>query len=123
VSLFPTLETVAGVFANAYLVGVTAFAQAATADPKYVAFSRIAAEVACHASEVRAVSRVAQGDTVPNNRAYAAYELKSMAEVVAKVESFGVGFGKQGSASPGRFYDFDGRKSPLFSNITVLTPT
>ena len=97
----PTIEVAETLFVNAYLIGITVFAQA-----NNPTVARYAGEVCGVESEHRTLARFLQGK-LPNNVGFEGYAYTSVTQVVGALESAGVGFGKRGS-KPGEFYRFKG---------------
>jgi hypothetical protein len=59
--------------------------------------------------------------TVPNNKGFETYTVKTMGAVVAELEKAGFGFGKQTSA-PGRMLTFPGNPSKNGTGFYVIAP-
>jgi len=125
VNLFKTIEVAETLFINAYLTGITVFAKA-----KQDKLARYAGEILGVEAEHRALARYAQSvvdgkklskATVPNNKGFETYTVKSMSAVVGELEKAGFGFGKQG-ASPGQFVDFPGNPSKNGTGFYVIAP-
>jgi hypothetical protein len=94
-----TIEIAETIFVNAYLVGITTFAQAGKPD-----LARYAGEILGVEAEHRALARELQGK-LPNNRAFELYLYTTTDQHVAALTRAGVGFGKRGS-KPGRFFHY-----------------
>ena len=99
-NLLNTLVVGDGLFVNAYLIGVTAFAKA-----KQDKFARYAAEFMGVESVHRALALQSLGKP-GNDLVYAEYKFTKIEDAAAKLMAAGFGFGKR-SSKPGRFYDFD----------------
>jgi hypothetical protein len=126
VNLFKTIEVAETLFINAYLIGITAAAQA-KAKPAVI---RYMAEILGVEAEHRVLARYARSQIekqmmhqVPNNKGFETYSIFSMADIVKALEKAGFGFGKQGAA-PGQFVTFPGdpRKNGTGSKILAPTP-
>lgn len=98
--VFPTLQVAETLFVNAYLIGITTFAQAGKAD-----LARYAAEIAGTEAQHLALANFAAGKTPPNDVGFMDYSITSLGGIVSALERAGVGFGKQGS-KPGKFASF-----------------
>jgi hypothetical protein len=96
-----TIEVAETLFVNAYLIGITVFAQAGNPT-----VARYAGEVCGVESEHRTLARFLQGK-LPDNLGFEGYTYTSVNQIVAALEGAGVGFGKRGS-KPGEFYQFTG---------------
>jgi hypothetical protein len=125
VNLFKTIEVAETLFINAYLTGITVFAKA-----KQDKLARYAGEILGTEAEHRVLARYAQSvvegkklsrATVPNNKGFETYTVKSMAAVVAELEKAGFGFGKQSSA-PGQMLTFPGNPSKNGTGFYVIAP-
>lgn len=101
-----TIEVAETLFVNAYLIGITVFANAHQAT-----LARYAGEILGVEAEHRALARSLQGK-LPNNAAFESFIYHDLAGVVDALEKAGVGFGKQGS-KPGNFYTFRGMGDEL----------
>jgi hypothetical protein len=126
VNLFKTIEVAETLFINAYLTGITVFAHA-----KQDRLARYAGEILGTEAEHRVLARYAQSvvegkklskATVPNNKGFETYTVKSMAAVVAELEKAGFGFGKQSSA-PGQMLSFPGNPSRNGTGFYVIAPS
>jgi hypothetical protein len=126
VNLFKTIEVAETLFINAYLTGITVFAKA-----KQDKLARYAGEILGTEAEHRVLARYAQSvvegkklsrATVPNNKGFETYTVKSMAAVVAELEKAGFGFGKQSSA-PGQMLSFPGNTSMNGTGFYVIAPS
>jgi ferritin-like protein len=95
------IEVAETLFVNAYLIGITTFAQ-----HHKVKFARYAGEILGVEAEHRALARSLQ-NKLPNNLAYESFHHRHMSQIVGQLEKVGIGFGKEG-AKPGRFYQFRG---------------
>lgn len=126
---FNVVQTLDTLFINAYLIGITSFATAATKTKSakmrdfLVLYSRVSGEILGVEAEHRVLARLAASETggakpggVPNNKGFETFIIQSIDGVVAAMEGMGIGFGKEGK-KPGKFYTFDGKKSPEFSSI------
>jgi hypothetical protein len=125
VNLFKTIEVAETLVINAYLTGITVFARA-----KQDKLARYAGEILGTEAEHRALARYAQSvvegkkldrHTVPNNKGFETYTVKSMSAVVAELEKAGFGFGKQTSA-PGQMLSFPGNPSSNGTGFYVVAP-
>ncbi|HZT53742.1 MAG TPA: ferritin-like domain-containing protein [Gaiellaceae bacterium] len=96
-----TVETLETVFVNAYLIGVTVFANAGSAD-----LARYAGEIAVVEAEHRALARQLQGK-LPDNLAFERYTVGTLDAVVGELTATGIGFEERGS-QPGAFYGYQG---------------
>jgi len=112
-------------FIDAYLIGITTFAKA-----KQDKLARYAGEILGVEAEHRALARYAQSvvdgkalsrATVPNDKGFETYTIKSMSGIVATLEKAGFGFGKQG-ATPGQFVDYPGNPSKNGTGFYVIAP-
>jgi hypothetical protein len=126
VNLFKTIEVAETLFINAYLTGITVFAKA-----KQDKLARYAGEILGTEAEHRVLARYAQSvvegkklsrATVPNDKGFETYTVKSMAAVVAQLEQAGFGFGKQTSA-PGQMLSFPGNPSQNGTGFYVIAPS
>lgn len=113
--VFPTLEIAESLFVNAYLIGITTFAQAGRTD-----LVRYASEIAGTEAQHLALARYAQ-NKLPNNIAFTDYSITSIDGIVAALEKAGVGFGKQGSA-PGQFVTFAPPTPDVVTSVTHTSP-
>jgi Ferritin-like domain len=100
-SIPAVIETAETLFVNAYLIGITTFAQ-----HHQVKFARYAGEILGVEAEHRALARSLQNKP-PHNIAYESFHYRHMSQIVAQLEKAGIGFGKEG-AKPGAFYQFRG---------------
>ncbi|MGH2914863.1 MAG: hypothetical protein ACRDMX_07735 [Solirubrobacteraceae bacterium] len=107
--VFPTLQVAETLFVNAYLIGITAFAQAGKGS-----LARYASEIAGTEAQHLVLANYAAGKMPPNDLGFMDYSITSIGGIVAALEKVGVGFGKQGSA-PGSFASF----SPPPANAVV----
>lgn len=105
------------VFVNAYLIGVTAFAQAGQAD-----LARYAAEIMGVEAVHRALALQSLG-RLGNDRAYSRYEFTQIEDAVAAVTKLGFGLGQPGKGK-GRFYDFAqvSRRTPNPAGVNTRAP-
>ncbi|MBJ7332702.1 MAG: ferritin-like domain-containing protein [Solirubrobacteraceae bacterium] len=87
------------VFVNAYLIGVTAFAQAGQAD-----LARYSAEIMGVEAVHRALALQSLGK-LGNDRAYSLYDFTNIEDAVAAIGKLGFGLGKPGKGK-GKLYDF-----------------
>ncbi len=113
--VFPTLEAAETLFVNAYLIGITTFAQAGKAD-----LVRYASEIAGVEAQHLALARLA-ADKLPNNIAFADYSITSIDGIVAALEKAGVGFGTQSSA-PGEFVTFAPPTPDVVTSVSHTSP-
>lgn len=126
---FNVVQTLDTLFINAYLIGITSFATAASKTKSakmrdfLILYSRVSGEILGVEAEHRVLARFAASQTggakpggIPNNKGFETFIIKSIDGVVAAMEGMGIGFGKEGK-NPGKFYTFDGKKSPEFSSI------
>jgi hypothetical protein len=114
--VFPLIEQLETLFVNAYLIGTTAFAKASMTSP-----TRYTQEILGVEAQHRVLARFAQGKMPPNNVGFEGYQIKQIGDIVGAIEKLGVGFGKKGSASPGKFYTFPGK--PPSGTTTKITHT
>jgi hypothetical protein len=105
------------IFINAYLIGVTAFAEAGEAK-----FARFAAEFMGAEAVHRALARQSLGK-LGNDRAFMRYKFTGINAAVRKLQNAGIGFGEKG-AEPGAFYDFDEveKRTPKPEAVNTLKP-
>lgn len=82
------IETAETLFINAYLIGVTVFAQNGSPTT-----ARYAGEILGVEAEHRALARFVQGK-LPDNLAFEGYKFHRIDDVVGALEDAGVGFGK-----------------------------
>lgn len=113
--VFPTIEYAETQFVNAYLIGVTAFAQAGKDS-----LARYAGEILGVEAEHRALARFAQGK-LPNNLGFEEYKLHTIGGIVEALEDAGIGFGKKGKR-PGRFYEFSPPPRKALEGIASNSP-
>lgn len=107
VGLFESIETADTLELMGYLTGVTAFAKRGSERS-----ARWLAEACAIESEHRAIARFAQTalggrKQIAIDRSFAPWDVRTVGEMISKLEGAGIGFGKQGSAA-GRFYAFPG---------------
>lgn len=95
------IETAETLFINAYLIGITVFAQ--NGNPTV---ARYAGEILGVEAEHRALARFVQGK-LPDNVAFEGYKLHRIDEVVKALEDAGVGFG-QPTKKGGPVYHYHG---------------
>lgn len=100
-------------FVNAYLIGTTVFANKAQAK-----YARYTVEIGAVEAEHLALARSVQGK-LPDDRAFQAYDVQSIDQIVQAIVATGVGIGKQG-AQPGAFYTY---ASPPSSAVVALEGT
>ena len=122
------------VFINAYLLATTVFARQGTLSGSK--FARYTAEIMAVEAVHRALALQSIGK-LGNDRAYAKFGqredvpgipttglpgLYTAAEHVARLESFGFGFGKEGS-KPGTKYEYDevSKRTPTDPDVNTLT--
>jgi len=105
------------IFINAYLIGVTAFAEAGKAK-----FARFAAEFMGAEAVHRALAKQSLGQ-LGNDRAFMRYTFTGINAAVRNLQDAGIGFGKEG-ASPGAFYDFNEvqKRTPKPGAVNTLKP-
>lgn len=131
-SLLNTVIVGDQVFINAYMIGTTVFAGAGNAK-----FARVTSEFMGVEAVHRAVARQSLG-LLGNDRAFIKYDQPETAQgpkpglagftdilgAVATLEAAGIGFGKQGSVSPGTFYNLDDvrKLTPFPSDVNTLDP-
>jgi hypothetical protein len=132
-SLLETLEIAATVFINAYLLAATVFANRGKA-----VLARVSAELVGVEAVHRSIARTANGKPA-NDRAFMRYSQPEDApdSAIKGVPGFrtarghvhffrtlGFGFGKQGTVTPGRFYDFDeiSARTPEDATVTTRSP-
>jgi hypothetical protein len=113
--VFPALEIAETLFVNAYLIGITTFAQAGKTD-----LVRYASEIAGVEAQHLALARYGAGK-LPNNLAFTDYSITSIDGIVAALEHVGVGFGKQGSA-PGEFVNFAPPTPDVVTTVSHTSP-
>ena len=121
VNLFKTIELAETRFVNAYLLGITTFAQA-----KQDKLARYAGEILGTEAEHRVLARYAESvvnglKSVPNDKGFETYRFKTMASIVGELEKAGFGFGKASSA-PGQFVEFPGSPLKTGTGSTVIAP-
>lgn len=120
--LFTALEVAEALFVNLYLIATTAFAQVGNA-----ALTRYAVEISAVEAEHLVLARYAASQMPPHNIVYGApndiaftsYGSTDAEDILAQLESSGVGFGKPGS-SPGGFLNFS--PPPVASTLPLLHP-
>jgi len=98
-SVFETIEYAETQFVNAYLIAITAAAEAHNAT-----LARYAGEILGTESGHRALARFALGK-LPNNLGFEVYKIHRISGIVKALEDAGIGFGKKGK-KPGKFYEF-----------------
>lgn len=105
------------VFVNAYLIGVTAFAQGGQAD-----LARYAAEIMGVEAVHRALALQSLGK-LGNDRAYSKYEFTKIEDAVAAITKLGFGLGTAGKGE-GRFYDFGeiSKRTPKPGGVNTTKP-
>ncbi len=107
-----------GIFVNAYLIGVTAFAKGGKDT-----FARYAAEIMGVESVHRALALQSLGKP-GNDLAFAGpYTFTKIEGAVAALQSGGFGFGAKGS-KPGKFYEFNtvSKRTKHRSEVHALSP-
>ncbi|MGH2856041.1 MAG: hypothetical protein ACRDMJ_01000, partial [Solirubrobacteraceae bacterium] len=114
---FPTLQVAETLFVNAYLIGITAFAQAGQAK-----LARYASEISGTEAQHLVLANYAAGKMPPNDVGFTDYSINSIDGIVAALEKVGVGFGKQGSA-PGKFASFSPPPSNAVTHVIDETPS
>lgn len=114
-NVFPTIEAFETLFVDAYLIGVTTFAQAGKAD-----YARYAGEIGGVEAQHLALARFAD-NKLPDDRAFQSYTVKSIGGIVAAIEKAGIGLGKPG-AKPGKFYEFAMPPASALGSITQNMP-
>ena len=97
--LLTTLVAGDQIFINAYLIGTTVFARARKSKE-----ARYAAEIMGVEAVHRALALQSLGQ-LGNDRAYMAFNFKSINTAVAQLKAAGFGFGEAGS-KPGQLYDY-----------------
>jgi hypothetical protein len=102
-NVFPTIEFAESMFVNAYLVGITTFAEAGNST-----LARYAGEILGTEAQHLALAKFAQG-MLPDDRAFQSFIFTDMAGIVGRIEKQGIGFGKRVGTGPGKFYEFPGR--------------
>ena len=112
-NVFPTIQFAENMFINAYLVGITTFAEAGNAT-----LARYAGEILGVEAQHLARARFAMGK-LPDDRAFQSFIFTDMAGIVGRIEKAGIGFGKRGKG-PGNFYDF---KAPPSSAVVKVRDT
>lgn len=98
--LLQTLVTGDQIFINAYLIGTTAFAS-----QKQSKFARFTGEFMGAEAVHRALALQSLG-LLGNDRVFMEFAFTKIERAVSLLEGAGFGFGKQGSITPGQFYDF-----------------
>ncbi|HLI58533.1 MAG TPA: ferritin-like domain-containing protein [Solirubrobacteraceae bacterium] len=114
--VYPTIETLETLFIDAYLIAVTEFTKAGKAD-----YARYAGEIGGVEAQHLALARFAE-KKLPDDRSFQGYSIKSIAGIVAALEHAGIGLGKRGSKSPGKFYSFSPPPASALATITHNTP-
>lgn len=112
-NVFPTIQFAENMFINAYLIGITAFAEAGNST-----LARYAGEILGVEAQHLALAKFAMGD-LPNDRAFQSFIFSDMAGIVGRIEKAGIGFGKKGKG-PGNFYGF---KAPPSSAVVKVRDT
>jgi hypothetical protein len=95
------IETAEELFVNAYLIGITTFANAGNQT-----LARYAGEILGVEAEHRALARFVQGK-LPNNRAFERFHFHHLDDIVGQLTKAGVGFGKA-TEKGGSRYRFKG---------------
>jgi hypothetical protein len=113
--VFPTLEVAETLFVNAYLIGMTTFAQAGKTN-----LVRYASEIAGVEAQHLALARFA-GGKLPNNLGFADYSITSIDGIVSALEQAGVGFGTKGS-KPGKFVSFSPPSPTVVTSVNHTSP-
>jgi hypothetical protein len=111
-SVFPTIEFAESMFVNAYLVGITTFAEAGNST-----LARYAGEILGTEAQHLALAKFAQG-MLPDDRAFQSFIFSSVGGIVGRIEKQGIGFGKRVGSGPGKFYAFPG-KPPAAAVVKV----
>lgn len=101
-------------FVNAYLIATTAFANTG----RDADLARYTVEIGAVEAEHLALARSLQNE-LPNDRAFQAYNVDSISEIVAQIGAAGVGLGEEGAA-PGQFYEY---RQPPGSAVVELEST
>ncbi len=116
-NLLTTLVIGDQVFINAYLIGVTTFAEAGESK-----FARFAGEFMGAEAVHRALAKQSLGQ-LGNDRAFMKYKFTGINAAPRILQEKGFGFGKEG-AGPGAFYDFDEveQRTPAPSAVNTLKP-
>lgn len=131
--LLETLEVGDQIFVNAYLLGTTTFAGLGNSK-----FARITAEFAGVEAVHRALARQSL-NKLGNDRVFLRYSQREEApdapnkgqvgftkvlRAVAQLEAAGFGFGKQGSGTPGKFYEFETvkQRTPTDPDLNTSQP-
>lgn len=121
------------VFVNAYLIATTVFGNRGNGN-----LARITSEFMAVELVHRALARQSLG-LLGNDKVFAKYSqaedavgapnrgkpgFRRIESAVAALEANGIGFGKQGSVSPGQFYDFDAvsQRTPNPPDLSTRTP-
>jgi len=106
-----------GVFVNAYLIGVTAFASGGKATEARYAAEFMGVESVHRALALQSLRRPG------NDLVFAEYKFTRIERAPAILQAAGFGFGARGS-KPGQFYDFDvvRRRTRRQSFVTSRTP-
>ena len=115
--LLSTLVIGDQIFINAYLIGVTAFAEAGESK-----FARYAGEFMGAEAVHRALAKQSLGQ-LGNDRAFMKYKFTGINAAPRILTQKGFGFGTEG-AKPGAFYDFDDvkKRTPAPSAVNTLKP-
>jgi hypothetical protein len=114
-SVFETIEYAETQFVDAYLIAITAFANAGKGS-----FARYAGEILGTEAEHRALARFALGK-LPNNVGFEEYHTHTIGGIVRALEKAGIGFGKKGKG-PGAFYTFKNPPKRALTHITSNHP-
>lgn len=115
------LETlVAGdqIFVNAYLIGVSCFAAAGSADLAAVPAEFMGTEAVHRALALQSLGRLG------NDRVFMSVDFTDIGVAVTRLQEAGFGFGEAGS-QPGKFYEFDkvSKHTPDPAGLNTLEPT
>jgi hypothetical protein len=115
--VFPIIERLETLFVNAYLIHSTVAAKAGKDD-----IARYSGEILGVEAEHLALARFAENE-LPNDYAFMPYDVHSIGGIVKAIEKLGIGLGKKGAGSPGKFYTFPGQPpSGTTTTITNNTP-
>ncbi len=116
--LLNTLVAGDQIFINAYLIGTTAFAS-----QKQAKFARFTGEFMGAEAVHRALALQSLG-LLGNDRVFMKYSFTKIEKAVALLQGAGFGFGKQGSGTPGAFYDFTEvrKRTPNPSGVNTRKP-
>lgn len=115
--VFTTLQLAEKLFVDAYLIATTTFANAGKSD-----LARYAGEIGTVEAQHLMLANLGAGQSPPNDIAFEEYPITNIHDVVTKLQSFGVGFGKQGS-KPGGFATFAPPPAGATTHIKSNTPS